>query len=151
MAIDYHNLDLNKIYSDPGLMDFMESLIRIDVKKKRKENNMIMKSRFDNEYDRLKTKNEAESIYKALTASYTIPPITIGPIKKLPLLPEIKKVIFNKPATIVLWADGTKTVVKVQGKEKFNKEKGLAMAIAKKALGNQGNYYNEFDKWLKEE
>ena len=29
-------------------------------------------------------------------------------------------------------------------------EKGLAMAIAKKALGNEGNYYNEFKKWLPE-
>ena len=63
-------------------------------------------------------------------------------------VPEIEKVIFNKPATIVFWKDGTKTVVKVQGKEKFNKEKGLAIAIAKKALGNQGNYYEEFKKWL---
>ena len=63
-------------------------------------------------------------------------------------LPKIKKVIFNKPATIVLWADGTKTVVKAQEKERFNKEKGLAMAIAKKVLGNQGNYYDEFKKWI---
>lgn len=65
-----------------------------------------------------------------------------------PTLPKIKNVIFNKPATIVIWSDGTKTVVKTQDKERFNKEKGLAMAIAKKALGNQGNYYDEFKKWL---
>ena len=64
------------------------------------------------------------------------------------IIPEIEKVIFNKPATIIFWKDGTKTVVKVQGKEKFNKEKGLAMAVAKKALGNKGNYYEEFKKWL---
>lgn len=65
-------------------------------------------------------------------------------------VPEIKKVIFNKPAVIVLWKDGTKTVVKAQGKSRYDKEKGLAMAIAKKALGNEGNYYNEFRKWLEE-
>lgn len=59
---------------------------------------------------------------------------------------EIKDVIFNPPATIVFWADGTKTVVKDQG-EGFDPEKGLAMAISKKALGNQGNYYNQFKKW----
>ena len=64
------------------------------------------------------------------------------------LLPRIEKVIFNNPATIVFWADGTKTVVKVQGKDRFNKEKGLAMAISKKALGNNGRYYNEYKKWL---
>lgn len=61
---------------------------------------------------------------------------------------EIKKVIFNPPATIVLWADGTKTVVKCRDNDVFDCEKGLAMAIAKKALGNQGNYYNVFRKHL---
>lgn len=64
---------------------------------------------------------------------------------------KIKNVKFNyditnlAPATIVFWEDGTKTVVK----DTYDPEKGLAMAIAKKALGNKGNYYNEFRKWLK--
>lgn len=58
----------------------------------------------------------------------------------------IKNVIFNPPATIVFWADGTKTVVQARGEE-FDPEKGLAMAISKKALGNRGNYYNQFKKW----
>ena len=65
-------------------------------------------------------------------------------------VPKIKRVIFNDPATIVLWEDGTKTVVKKQkddARKKFDKEKGLAMAIAKKALGNQGNYFETFKKW----
>lgn len=60
----------------------------------------------------------------------------------------IKKVIFNNPATIVLWQDGTKTIVRCQDGESFDEEKGLAMAISKKALGNKGNYYDEFKKWL---
>lgn len=63
---------------------------------------------------------------------------------------EPKKVIFNDPATIVFWHDGTKTVVKAID-EPFDPEKGLAMAIAKKYLGNEGNYYNTFKKWLPEE
>lgn len=63
-------------------------------------------------------------------------------------MPTIKRVIFNKPATIVFWSDETKTVVKAQKREKFDPEKGLAMAIAKKALGNEGNYYNEFTKHI---
>lgn len=62
----------------------------------------------------------------------------------------IKDVIFNDPATIVLWRDGVKTVVKATG-EKFDPEKGLAMAIAKRYFGNQGNYYNEIKKWLPKE
>ena len=60
----------------------------------------------------------------------------------------IKDVIFNPPATIVLWMDGTKTVVKDQGEVSYDPEKGMAMAVAKKAFGNQGNYYNQFAKYL---
>lgn len=112
-------------------------------------------------------------------------------------VPDIKKVIFNNPVTIVLWTDGTKTVVKAQAiktvkmtrevfhkldanevvkfielkssqmyttnyrpetdsfiinvYDEFDPEKGLAMAIAKKALGNKGSYYDEFKKWLPKE
>lgn len=65
-------------------------------------------------------------------------------------IPEIKSVIYNDPATIVFWEDGTKTVVKCKN-EKFDPEKGLAMAFSKKMLGNNGNYYNIFKKWLPEE
>ena len=67
------------------------------------------------------------------------------------LIPNIKNVIFNDPATIVFWSDGTKTVVKVQDGDEYDEEKGLAMAISKKALGNKGNYCNEFKKWLPED
>ena len=63
-------------------------------------------------------------------------------------IPQIKNVIFNDPATIVFWTDGTKTVVKAQDDDVFDPEKGLAMAISKKALGNKGNYCNELKKWL---
>lgn len=59
---------------------------------------------------------------------------------------KIKNVIFNPPATIVFWDDGTKTVVKCQN-EIFDPEKGLAMAFMKNALGNNGNYFNTVKKW----
>lgn len=62
---------------------------------------------------------------------------------------RIEKVVFNNPATIVWWSDGVKTVVKAQD-EPFDEEKGLAMAIAKRVLGNKGNYFNEIKKWLPE-
>ena len=68
--------------------------------------------------------------------------------KKAMALDSIKRVIFNDPATIVLWADDTKTVVKCAKDEKFDPEKGLAMAIAKKALGNEGWYYDIFKTYL---
>lgn len=64
------------------------------------------------------------------------------------MLPEIADVIFSGPATIVQWTDGTKTVVKCSKGENFDPEKGLVMAIAKKALGNKGNYYETIKKWM---
>lgn len=64
------------------------------------------------------------------------------------ILPEIKDIIFNNPATIVFWADGTKTVVQSRG-EGYDPEKGLAMAISKKSLGNKHEYYHTFLHWLK--
>ena len=63
----------------------------------------------------------------------------------------IQRVIFNNPATIVFWKDGTKTVVKCGDNDAYDREKGLAMAIAKKFLGNKGNFNNIFKKYLKEE
>ena len=63
---------------------------------------------------------------------------------------DIEKVIFNNPATIVIWRDGTKTVVKCNG-EKFDQEKGLAMAISKRALGVGNMYRKVFKKWCKAE
>lgn len=58
----------------------------------------------------------------------------------------IKKVIYNDPATIVLWNDGTKTVVKCMEGDTFSKEMGLAMCICKKALGD--NYHRVFKEWV---
>lgn len=56
---------------------------------------------------------------------------------------DIDKVIVNGPATIVLWSDGDKTVVKCAKDEPWDEEKAFALCIAKKALGNKGNYYNK--------
>jgi hypothetical protein len=62
-------------------------------------------------------------------------------------MPKIKNVIFNYPATIVFWEDGSKTVVKCGGDDVYDKEKGLAMAIVKKMSGNKGNFNDVFKKW----
>lgn len=67
---------------------------------------------------------------------------------------KIKNVIFNYPATIVFWSDGTKTVVKCGENDIYDPEKGLAMAVAKKYLGtnkSHSNYMDEFKKWLPKE
>ena len=62
---------------------------------------------------------------------------------------SIRKVIFSNPATIVLWSDGTKTVVKCGPVDIFDKEKGLAMAIVKKMAGNDSRFHKVFKKWCK--
>ena len=58
----------------------------------------------------------------------------------------IKNVVFNPPVTVVLWYDGSKTIVRAGENDVFDPEKGLAMAIAKKFFGNKGNYYNNIRK-----
>lgn len=64
-------------------------------------------------------------------------------------LPKIKEVIYNNPATIVIWADNTKTVVKCMEGTEYDKWMGLAMCIAKKALGD--DYHHTFKKWTKKD
>lgn len=61
----------------------------------------------------------------------------------------IKDVIFRDPATIIFWEDGTKTVVKTQDGEEYDKEKGFAMAVCKKVFGNERDYYNVFKRWMR--
>ncbi len=46
-----------------------------------------------------------------------------------PGLPSIKNVYFNPPATVVLWDDGTKTIVKCQDGDTYSKETGLALCM----------------------
>lgn len=58
------------------------------------------------------------------------------------------KVIFNNPATIVFWADGTKTVVKCNPDDTFNKYHGAMAALLKKMLGNTGGYNKVIKKML---
>lgn len=49
---------------------------------------------------------------------------------------DAQKVIFNPPATIVFWGDGTKTVVKRMHGEPFDMYHGFTAALAKKVYGN---------------
>lgn len=61
-----------------------------------------------------------------------------------------EKIIFNKPATIVYWEDRTKTTVKCHNEDRFDPEKGLAMAILKKISGNTGSFNEVLKNWLDE-
>ena len=61
------------------------------------------------------------------------------------------RVIFNYPVTVVLWADGTKTVVKCQEGDNYDKITGLALCYMKKALGNVGNYNDIIREFIPED
>lgn len=62
--------------------------------------------------------------------------------------PVVKKAIYNNPATIILWDDGTKTVVKCSEREDYDPEKGFAMCYLKKLLG-EIEYKKIFKKHVK--
>lgn len=57
-----------------------------------------------------------------------------------------KKVIFNGPATIVIWKDNTKTIVKRREGEEDDREKAVMYAILKKVCGNKAG----MDRYLKQ-
>lgn len=61
---------------------------------------------------------------------------------------SIKKVIFNGPATIIFWTDGTKTIVRYNDEtEGFDdREKAVFAACAKKLLGTNATGSNYLDR-----
>ncbi len=50
---------------------------------------------------------------------------------------KIQKITLNGPATIIFWDDGTKTVVKCDSEDEFDKEKGILYAALKKLSTNK--------------
>lgn len=61
--------------------------------------------------------------------------------------PTVDRVIFNSPATIIFWTDGTKTVVKCQPGDTYDEEKGFMAAYLKKLLGNDNTFNKEIKKY----
>lgn len=57
-------------------------------------------------------------------------------IGRLNILDDIEQVIFNEPATIVTFKDGTKVCVKACANDTFSKETGLIYAIVKRLYAN---------------
>ncbi len=59
----------------------------------------------------------------------------------------INKVIYNPPATIILWNDGTKTMSKCDGEDTYNKATGFMLCVLKKKYGNK-TVKRMFDKYV---
>ena len=60
-------------------------------------------------------------------------------------IPRIKQIIYSNPATIIIWKDMTKTVVKCTEKDTYNPTTGLALCVMKKVYGTK-----EYKRILKE-
>ena len=67
-------------------------------------------------------------------------------MKHYAYIPNIKNVIFNAPATIVFWSDGSKTVVKCMDEDTYSKDVGLAMCFMKKMFEADDRTYIKKDK-----
>lgn len=50
-------------------------------------------------------------------------------------IPYVSQIIFNSPATVVKWIDGTKTIVKCSSNDRYDRYLGFAAALVKKMFG----------------
>lgn len=55
-------------------------------------------------------------------------------------VPGVDKVVYNDPATVVIWSDGTKTVVKCHEGDVYDEREGFLLCCAKKLFGNARRY-----------
>lgn len=90
------------------------------------------------------TKEDIEKVFMPIGIECKIVDKRVNPF-------NIKKVYFNDPATVVLWADGTKTVVKCGEEDIYDPQTGLLMCMAKKMYGNNGKFNDILREWLPEE
>ncbi len=60
---------------------------------------------------------------------------------------SIKRVIFSGNRTIIIWADGAKTIITCGKDDVFDREKAVALCIVKHMFGDI-SYYNEIFKSL---
>jgi hypothetical protein len=69
--------------------------------------------------------------------------------KKVFNVPNVEKVLFRNPATIVWFSDGTKSVAICGYDDVYDKETGMAICLCKRMLGNK-EYRELMDKWCYE-
>ena len=94
---------------------------------------------------------DTEKADKIMLHSLFYPENSAYSVNYVKALPLIDKIIFNNPATIVFWCDGTKTVVKCMEGQEFNSYYGVACAIMKKYFGNNSRAKAFIDKYKGED
>lgn len=60
---------------------------------------------------------------------------------------SIKDVIFNPPATIVYWIDGSKTVVKCSDYDEYDPMVGICMCVTKKLYGGEDGWASQIRRF----
>jgi len=65
---------------------------------------------------------------------------TDSSVPPTPSFPNVEKIIFNPPCTIVLWSDKTKTVVRCTKDNQFDEDAGFATAFIKRFYGSRRAY-----------
>ncbi len=86
--------------------------------------------------------NKTDKKYK-LPGIFVIQDEKTNCVKKI----YITKIIYARPATIVFWSDGVKTVTKCAKEDVFSSEVGLAMCILKR-LNHNKSLKDLFSSWL---
>jgi hypothetical protein len=69
---------------------------------------------------------------------------------QLNILDYIENVIYNGNVTTVIWADGTKTIVRPSMGDAFDPEVGLAMAITQELFGSRSQFVKFVTKKINE-
>lgn len=112
------------VWNNPFDEEACDRLLRRELHSKVAEN-----IRLKQELNDLKKKRDIPSAYPGSTFGLVYQECKVRPTF------VIDKVLFNPPATIVFWRDGTKTVVKCKEGEEFSEWAGIALCLAKKLYG----------------
>lgn len=70
------------------------------------------------------------------TESLRVSDAALPPVFNVVVKEAIKKVIYNDAATIILWKDGTKTIVRCMGGEPYDAYYGFCACVCKKIFGS---------------
>lgn len=66
------------------------------------------------------------------------PNVVIKPV--LVRMPEIERVIYSNPVTVILWKDHTKTTVRCQKGDTYSPLTGFALCVMKRIYGKKEFY-----------
>ena len=149
--------DLNWKYSGYSDKYVLQSIAQFDTRSKdiinQMEARIIKKVREISEANENKEEKEMTDYKTISTTKITTRDINAKIHAPIPIIkiPEISKIVFSNPATIVFWSDGTKTVVKCMEGQGFNEYYGVACAIMKRFFGNNSKASAFVEKFKEEE